>query len=95
MMNIFRRFFGTPDRQKGRSGSATIAPPGIENEFFHLWETTLMERTAKLLSTGQPTDNEEIAKHAVNRASEIIMNKYGLSTSQMVAIIGKAFDSNK
>ena len=67
----------------------------IEQEFFDLWETTVFETTAKLLSSGQPTDNEAITKTAVNRASEVIMNKYSLSTSQMVAIIERAFDSHK
>ncbi len=45
-------------------------------EYWDLWQTTLMEETARLLLSGQQVNNNEMNEYAIKQASKILMEKY-------------------
>jgi ankyrin repeat protein len=67
-------------------GSKKVDNDQLAREYLQLWEAAIMEKTAGLVNSGQPVRNEEIAKYAVNRASQMMIDKYGFSIQRMVEI---------
>ena len=59
-------------------------------EYWDLWQTTLMEETARLLLSGQQVNNNEMNEYAIKQASKILMEKYDISSQRMVEIITQA-----
>lgn len=58
--------------------------PDLEKEFWDL----MQQKTFELFAAG--ADQADVPRLAVNGASDILMNKYGLSMDEMVKIVKKA-----
>jgi hypothetical protein len=70
----------------------------IEDEFYKLWESILMETTARKLMNSPNVDTVDtngLGEDAVEKASAVIMEKYKLSASSMVGIVSRAVNRNK
>jgi hypothetical protein len=72
-----------------RPTQSRVYQKALENEFYNLF----LEKVFEMKELGYK--NEEIPQLATNKASDIIMNKYGITMPEMAKIIENAIRKNK